>query len=36
MDRGYVDFERLGRLDDAGSFFVITLFTLLESGLRVG
>jgi len=22
MDRGYVDFERLGRLDDAGSFFV--------------
>ena len=22
MDRGYVDFERLARLDDAGSFFV--------------
>src|SRR5262245_6505606 len=22
MDRGYLDFERLARLDDAGSFFV--------------
>jgi hypothetical protein len=22
MDRGYVDFERLARLDDAGAFFV--------------
>jgi hypothetical protein len=22
MDRGYIDFERLGRLHDAGSFFV--------------
>ena len=23
MDRGYVDFERLARLDDARSFFVM-------------
>jgi IS4 transposase len=23
MDRGYIDFERLGRFDEAGSFFVI-------------
>src|ERR1700680_696396 len=30
MDRGYVDFERLARLDDAGSFFV----TRAESNLK--
>jgi hypothetical protein len=30
MDRGYVDFERLARLDDAGSFFV----TRAKSNLR--
>ena len=31
MDRGYVDFERLARLDDAGSFFV----TRAKSNLKV-
>ena len=31
MDRGYIDFERLGRLSDAGSFFV----TRAKSNLRV-
>src|SRR5271167_3182790 len=30
MDRGYVDFERLARLDDAGSFFV----TRAKSNMR--
>jgi hypothetical protein len=31
MDRGYIDFERLGRLSNAGSFFV----TRAKSNLRV-
>src|SRR5918999_279812 len=31
MDRGYIDFERLGRLSDAGSFFV----TRAKSNLKV-
>jgi Domain of unknown function (DUF4372)/Transposase DDE domain len=31
MDRGYIDFERLGRLADAGSFFV----TRAKSNLKV-
>ena len=31
MDRGYIDFERLGRLNDAGSFFI----TRAKSNLRV-
>src|SRR3979409_580061 len=31
MDRGYIDFERLGRLNDAGSFFV----TRAKSNLKV-
>jgi hypothetical protein len=31
MDRGYIDFERLGRLDTAGSFFV----TRAKSNLQV-
>ena len=31
MDRGYIDFERLGRLSNAGSFFV----TRAKSNLKV-
>ena len=39
MDRAYVDFERLARLDDAGSFFVTraksTVARVCETGFRV-
>ena len=31
MDRGYLDFERLARLDDAGSFFVTRAKSNLKS-----
>jgi hypothetical protein len=34
MDRGYVDFERLGRFHDAGSFFVIRAKTNLKAKRR--
>src|SRR6476646_5625256 len=34
MDRGYVDFERLGRLDDAGSFFVTRAKSNLKARRR--
>lgn len=30
MDRGYIDFDRLGRFHDAGSFFVIRAKTNLK------
>ena len=32
MDRGYVDFERLARLDDAGAFFVTRAKSNLQAG----
>ena len=34
MDRGYVDFERLARLDDAGSFFVTRAKSNLKARRR--
>jgi hypothetical protein len=34
MDRGYVDFERLARLDDAGSFFVTRAKSNLKAQRR--
>ena len=34
MDRGYLDFERLAHLDDAGSFFVTRAKSNLKAGRR--
>jgi Transposase DDE domain len=34
MDRGYIDFDRLGRFHDAGSFFVIRAKTNLKAKRR--
>jgi hypothetical protein len=34
MDRGYIDFERLGRLHEAGSFFVVRAKTNLKAKRR--
>ena len=34
MDRGYVDFERLARLDDAGAFFVTRAKSNLKARRR--
>jgi hypothetical protein len=34
MDRGYLDFERLARLDDAGSFFVTRAKSNLKARRR--